>query len=50
MTAPQWTFDEDIELVAVHLEAVAAQRDGLDEEREDMWTLRGREAISQRIV
>ncbi|WP_227378040.1 TrmB family transcriptional regulator [Haladaptatus halobius] len=44
------TFDEDIELVADHLEGLAAQRDGPDEEREDMWTLRGQEAVSERIV
>lgn len=44
------TFEEDIERVADHLEAVAAQRDGPDEEREEMWTLRGQEAITERIV
>lgn len=44
------TFDEDIDLVADHLEGLAAQRDDPDEEREDMWTLRGQEAVSERIV
>lgn len=44
------TFEQDIEVVADHLEAVAAQRDGRDEEREDIWTVRGQEAISERIV
>lgn len=44
------TFERDIELVADHLEAVAAQRNAPDEEREDIWTLRGQEAISERIV
>lgn len=44
------TFESDIELVADHLETVAAQRAGPDEEREDIWTLRGQEAISERIV
>lgn len=44
------TFEQDIELVADHLESVTAQRDGPDEEREDMWTLRGQEAVSERIV
>lgn len=44
------TFETDIELVADHLEEKAAQRDGHDEEREDIWTLRGQEAISERIV
>lgn len=46
----QRTFEQDIEQVANHLEAVAAQRDSLDDEREDMWTLRGQEAVSERIL
>lgn len=44
------TFNEDIELVANHLEAVAANRDDPDENGENIWTLRGQEAISERIV
>lgn len=44
------TFERDIELVVDHLEAAVAQRDEPDEEREDMWTLRGQEAVSERIV
>jgi sugar-specific transcriptional regulator TrmB len=43
-------FESDIELVSDHLEAVAAQREGPDEAREDIWTLRGQEAVSERVT
>lgn len=46
----QRAFGQDIEQVADYLETVAAQRDGPDEEREDIWTVRGQEAISERIM
>lgn len=44
------TFEEDIELIANHLTNVAKQQDGPTEEREDIWTVRGQKAISERIV
>lgn len=44
------TFEQDIDQIADHLADVAAQRDNPTEEREDIWTVRGQEAISERIV
>lgn len=43
-------FEQDIELVADYLADVAEQRDDPTEEREDIWTVRGREAISERVI
>lgn len=44
------SFTDDIDLVTDYLEDVARQREDPTEEREDIWTVRGQEAISERIV
>lgn len=44
------SFEHDVERVADHLESVASQRDEPDESQENIWTLRGRDAITERIV
>lgn len=44
------SFEQDVELITDHLANVVQLRDGKTEEREDIWTVRGQEAISERII
>lgn len=44
------TFQRDIDLVTDYLADVAEQRDGPTEEREVIWTVRGKEGVSDRII
>lgn len=43
-------FERDIETVGDRLRAAASKREGPTEEREDIWTVRGREAVTERIT
>lgn len=43
-------FEQDIERVADRLREAASRREGPSEEREDIWTVRGREAVTERIT
>lgn len=43
-------FERDVELVADRLHTAASRREGPTEEREDIWTVRGREAVTERIT
>jgi sugar-specific transcriptional regulator TrmB len=43
-------FERDLELVTERLEDAASRREGPSEEREDIWTVRGQEAVSERVT
>lgn len=44
------SFADDVEQVTDHLQTVAAQRERPTEEREEIWTVRGQAAVSERVV
>lgn len=43
-------FERDVEQVADRLRTAASRREGPTEEREDIWTVRGQEAVSERVT
>lgn len=43
-------FERDIERVADRLREAASRREGPTEEREEIWTVRGREAVTERVT
>jgi len=43
-------FERDIERVADRLREAASRREEPTEEREDIWTVRGREAVTERVT
>lgn len=43
-------FERDVELVADRLQTAASRREAPTEEREDIWTVRGQEAVTERIT
>lgn len=43
-------FERDIERVADRLREAATRREGPTEEREDIWTVRGQEAVTERVT
>ncbi|MFW5911702.1 MAG: TrmB family transcriptional regulator [Halanaeroarchaeum sp.] len=42
-------FERDVDLVADRLQQAASRREEPTEEREDIWTVRGQEAVTERI-
>lgn len=43
-------FERDLELVTDRLHEAASRRDEPTEEREDIWTVRGQEAVTERVT
>ncbi|GAB7011856.1 TrmB family transcriptional regulator [Halolamina salina] len=43
-------FERDIERVGDRLREAASRREGPSEEREDIWTVRGRESVTERVT
>lgn len=43
-------FERDIDLVTERLRTAANRREGPTEEREDIWTVRGRAAVTERVT